>query len=59
MIGTAISSDECEALLRDSYCQWEIQKLDFSRFSQRLLRGTQQIGWSANYCLLVARRPRE
>jgi 2-polyprenyl-3-methyl-5-hydroxy-6-metoxy-1,4-benzoquinol methylase len=55
-INTAISSQGCEALLRDLYQDWEIQKLDFSNFSQRLQREQQVVDWSADYCLFVAKR---
>jgi len=56
LISTAISSEACEALLRDLYRDWEIQRLDFSNFSQRLQREQQIVDWSADYCLFVAKR---
>ncbi len=56
LISTAISSQACEALLRDLYQGWEIQRLGFSNFSQRLQREQQMVDWSADYCLFVAKR---
>lgn len=56
IISTAISSQACEDLLQNLYRGWDIQKLDFSNFSQRLQREQQTVDWSADYCLLVAKR---
>lgn len=58
LISTAISSAACEALLRDVYRDWDVQRLDFSNFSQRITREEAEIDWSADYCLLVAKRLR-
>ena len=56
LISAALSSAECTNLLRDLYRDWDIQKLGLSTFSQRIHRGQQEITWSSDYCLLVARR---
>lgn len=56
LITTAVSSQECRELLQRLYATWEIQHLSFSPFRETIERSGRNIEWSANYCLLVARR---
>lgn len=56
LITTAVSSQACRELLERLYSSWEITHLSFSSFRETIDRGGRTIEWSANYCLLVARR---
>jgi SAM-dependent methyltransferase len=56
LIATPISSKECREVLQRRYKDWEITHLSFSPFSETVERDDRTIEWSANYCLVVARR---
>jgi SAM-dependent methyltransferase len=57
IIQARISAQDCSALLSRRYSEWEIQRLDYSAFKDKLIRDGKNIEGTARYCMVVARKP--
>lgn len=53
---TNLSSAECELMLREIYCEWSIQKLDFSPYQEIQQQQGASILRTAKFCFLIASR---